>query len=76
MAYFSIDATSVRGAVVPKPGADPIEGDADAELTGSKANLTGHFPPRIQLRLGDPVAVALDTANMHFFDGKTGDALR
>ena len=76
MAYFSIDAVSVRGAVVPPPGTDPIAGDGDAELSASKANLTGHFPPRVQMRLGDSVPVALDTANMHFFDHETGAALR
>jgi len=71
MAYFSIDATSVRGAVTPSADAD-----ADAELSGAKANLTAHFPPRFDLRLGDIVPLAIDTANLHFFDAETGAALR
>ena len=71
MAYFSIDAKSVRGAVTPSADAD-----ADAELSGAKANLTAHFPPRFDLRLGDIVPVAIDTANLHFFDAETGAALR
>jgi len=73
MAYFSIDARSVRGAVTPSADA---AGDADAELSGAKANLTAHFPPRFDLRLGDIVPLAIDTANLHFFDAETGAALR
>jgi multiple sugar transport system ATP-binding protein len=71
MAYFSIDAKSVKGAV-------SVHGDADgdAELAASKANLTGHFPPRLVLKLGDSVDVAIDTGNLHFFDASTGAALR
>jgi multiple sugar transport system ATP-binding protein len=69
MAYFSIDAKSVRGAVTPSA-------DVDAELSGAKANLTAQFPPRFDLRLGDMVPVAIDTANLHFFDAETGAALR
>jgi multiple sugar transport system ATP-binding protein len=71
MAYFSIDAKSVKGAVHAAAG-----DDADAELTQAKANLTGHFPPRFTLRLGDTIDVALDTGNLHFFDADTGAALR
>jgi multiple sugar transport system ATP-binding protein len=75
MAYFSIDAKSVRGAVTPAHAADAIA-DGEHELSGATANLTAHFPPRFDLRLGDVVPVALDTANHHFFDPETGDALR
>jgi multiple sugar transport system ATP-binding protein len=71
MAYFSIEAKSVRGAVTPS-----AEAEGDAELSGAKANLTAQFPPRFDLRLGDVVPVAIDTANLHFFDTETGAALR
>jgi len=71
MAYFWIDAKSVRGAVTPS-----AEAHVDAELSGAKANLTAQFPPRVELRLGDIVPVAIDTANLHFFDEETGAALR
>jgi multiple sugar transport system ATP-binding protein len=71
MAYFWIDATSVRGAVNPA-----AEEEGDHELSGAKANLTAHFPPRFELRVGDDVPVAIDTANVHFFDPETGAALR
>jgi multiple sugar transport system ATP-binding protein len=75
MAYFFIDAKSVRGAVTPAHAADAVA-DVDHELSGARANLTAHFPPRFELRIGDVVAVALDTANHHFFDPETGAALR
>jgi multiple sugar transport system ATP-binding protein len=75
MAYFFIDAKSVRGAVTPAHAADAVA-DADHELSGARANLTAHFPPRFELRIGDVVNVALDTANHHFFDPETGAALR
>jgi multiple sugar transport system ATP-binding protein len=82
MAYFVIDATSVRGSVTPgaarSTGAMPApesEG-GEGELASSRSNLTGHFPPRFPLALGDTVQVALDTANHHFFDPETGAALR
>ncbi len=75
MAYFFIDAKSVRGAVTPAHAADAVA-DVDHELSGARANLTAHFPPRFELRIGDVVNVALDTANHHFFDPETGAALR
>ncbi|MFN8223241.1 MAG: sn-glycerol-3-phosphate ABC transporter ATP-binding protein UgpC [Gaiellales bacterium] len=75
MAYFAVDAVAVRGAVSAHHGATPAD-EEDAGLSGTKANLTGHFPPRLPLKLGETVPVALDTDNMHFFDRETGVALR
>jgi multiple sugar transport system ATP-binding protein len=75
MAYFYIDAKSVRGAVTPAHAADAVA-DGEHELSGARANLTAHFPPRFELRIGDVVPVSLDTANHHFFDPETGAALR
>ncbi|MGL6279576.1 MAG: ABC transporter ATP-binding protein [Gaiella sp.] len=71
MAYFWIDAKSVRGVVTPS-----ADDSGDHELSGSRANLTGHFPPRFDLTIGDDLPVAIDTANVHFFDPDSGAALR
>ena len=39
-------------------------------------NLVASFPPHVQLKLGDDVAVAVDTKNLHFFDEASGSPLR
>jgi hypothetical protein len=39
-------------------------------------NLVAIFPPRMPLKLGADVRVTIDTANIHFFDAESGEALR
>ena len=72
MAYFHIDAPQVR-----PEGTDeeelPEEGDSTLV---ERPNLIASFPPRVDLRIGDTVPLAIDTAGLHFFDRETGAALR
>jgi multiple sugar transport system ATP-binding protein len=73
MAYFRIDADPVRP--VEATGAGAV-GPELVEEGLAKPNLVAHFPPRVELRLGDTVPVAVDTAGFHFFDRESGAALR
>ena len=72
MAHFRVDANQVR-----PEGADdeelPEEGDSAVVV---RPNLIANFPPRLDLRIGDTVPLAIDTAGLHFFDKQTGAALR
>jgi len=34
------------------------------------------FPPRLPLKLNTDVRITIDTANIHFFDADSGEALR
>jgi multiple sugar transport system ATP-binding protein len=72
MAHLHVDAKQVR-----PEGAEeeelPEEGDS-AVVT--RPNLIASFPPRLDLRIGDTIPLAIDTAGLHFFDKQTGAALR
>jgi multiple sugar transport system ATP-binding protein len=72
MAHLHVDARQVR-----PEGAEeeelPEEGDS-AVVT--RPNLIANFPPRLDLRIGDTIPLAIDTAGLHFFDKQTGAALR
>ncbi len=70
-AYFHIDADPVRPPGT--HGAGPEEG-VDAGI--AQPNLVASFPPRVELRLGSRVPVAVDPGSLHFFDEETGAALR
>ena len=69
-AYFHVDAEPVR-----PPGTHGA-GPEDLEEGLASPNLVAHFPPRLDLRLGARVPVAVDTSGLHFFDEETGAALR
>ena len=72
MAYFRIDAESVRPSAV-----EAVEEAEGAEgIVAARPNLIAHFPPRLDLRLGETVPIAVDTAGLHFFERETGAALR
>ena len=45
-------------------------------IAAARPNLIASFPPRVALRIGDDVSVAVDVAHAHFFDEDTGAALR
>ncbi len=68
--YFHVDAEPVR-----PPGTHGA-GPEDLEEGIASPNLVAHFPPRLDLRLGARVPVAVDTSGLHFFDEETGAALR
>jgi multiple sugar transport system ATP-binding protein len=70
MAYFRVDAEDVR------PTGTQGAGVEETEEGIARPNLVAHFPPRIDLRLGESVSVAVDTSSIHFFDEETGAALR
>jgi len=72
MAHLHIDAEQVR-----PEGAEPIELPEEGESTVVvRPNLVAHFPPRLDLRIGDTIPLAIDSAGLHFFDKQTGAALR
>ena len=79
MVYFTIDAVPVRTQahvdVEAEVGADG-NGSAESVVSGTRPNLIAHFPPRVVLRIGDSVPVAVDPDNIHFFELDTGAALR
>jgi multiple sugar transport system ATP-binding protein len=72
MAHLHVDATQVlpEGAATPEPG-----GEGDSTVV-ARPNLVAHFPPRLDLRIGDTIPLAIDVAGLHFFDKETGAALR
>ncbi len=58
--HFAIDANRI----------DP--GDPDAvDKIGDEANTVGRFDPRSRVRLGNTADVAVNTAQIHFFDPAT-----
>jgi multiple sugar transport system ATP-binding protein len=74
MAYFLIDAQQVR----PEGADQPELADADDSDSAvvARPNLIANFPPRLDLRIGDTIPLAIDSAGLHFFDKETGAALR
>jgi multiple sugar transport system ATP-binding protein len=79
MAYFTIDATAVRTQAhvdVEAETGPSGNGDGESVVSAARPNLIAHFPPRVALRIGDSVPVAVDPDNIHFFDLETGAAYR
>jgi multiple sugar transport system ATP-binding protein len=65
MVHFDLDARRVDSG-------DP---DATDDAEGS-ANAVGRFNPRSRVRMRDQIKVAVDTANLHFFDADSRLAIR
>jgi multiple sugar transport system ATP-binding protein len=66
MVHFRLDAPTVDSG-------DP---DAIEEKTGlDVANAVGRFNPRSRVRVGDAVSVAVTSENLHFFDGRSREAI-
>ena len=75
VAFFRVDARTVESGA----GAtgDAVEEVVEEEgIAAARPNLIASFPPRVALRIGDDVSVAVDVAHAHFFDEDTGAALR
>ena len=72
---FSLQAPPVRHAsIADAQKAD--DGDADGTvLTGGRSLWTARVSARSQIRPGQPVTLAIDTANLQFFDADTGLAI-
>jgi multiple sugar transport system ATP-binding protein len=72
MAHLHIDAE----AVLPEGTEAPdLSVDGDSAVV-ARPNLVAHFPPRLDLRIGDTMPIAIDSAGLHFFDKESGAALR
>jgi multiple sugar transport system ATP-binding protein len=75
VAFFRIDARTIRSGA--GTTGDAVEEVVEAEgIAAARPNLVATFPPRLALRLGDLVDVAVDVEHAHFFDEETGAALR
>jgi len=74
MAYFRVDARQIKAE--PAAAEEQLASESEASVVGSRPNLVASFPPHVQLKLGDEVAVAVDTKNLHFFDEASGAPLR
>ncbi|MGH3065519.1 MAG: ABC transporter ATP-binding protein [Gaiellaceae bacterium] len=72
MAYLHIDAQQVRPEGATE---EPVTEEGDSVVL-ARPNLVAHFPPRLDLRLGDSIPLAIDPAGLHFFDKESGAALR
>jgi multiple sugar transport system ATP-binding protein len=72
MAHLHIDAEQVLPEGTEQPEL-PDEGDS---AVVARPNLVADFPPRLDLRIGDTIPLAVDSAGLHFFDKQTGAALR
>ena len=75
VAFLRIDARTIESGA----GAtgDAVEDVVEEEgIAAARPNLVASFPPRVTLRIGDDVEVAVDVAHAHFFDEETGAALR
>jgi multiple sugar transport system ATP-binding protein len=74
MAYFRVEARSIKAEVAEEE--EMLASEGGETVVGSRPNLVASFPPHVHLKLGDDVAIAVDTKNLHFFDEGSGDPLR
>jgi multiple sugar transport system ATP-binding protein len=76
MAYFNVDNYTVGGSSTIVDEQLAAAAEDEESVVGSRPNVVATFPPHVQLRLGDEVPVAVDGANLHFFDKETGAPVR
>ena len=78
--YLHIDATKVSTTTTAQTAAQAAATrpeDLHTEAASSfVTNLVAFFPPRMPLKINTDVRIALDAANLHFFDVESGAALR
>ena len=74
MAYFKVNARQIKAES--SAAEEALENDDEASVVGSRPNLVASFPPHVRLKLGDRLAIAVDTKNLHFFDEDSGAPLR
>ncbi|MDQ4029462.1 MAG: sn-glycerol-3-phosphate ABC transporter ATP-binding protein UgpC [Actinomycetota bacterium] len=73
MAYFHIDAMVITAGEAAEEEADWENAEG---VTAARPNLVATFPPRRDLRLGEPLPIAVDVTHLHLFDPDTGAPLR
>jgi len=73
MVYFHIDAFAIREGQHEEVEEAPVSQEG---IVASRPNLVAEFPAHTVLRLTEQVPVAVDVAQVHFFDGETGEPLR
>ncbi|MFZ9816352.1 MAG: ABC transporter ATP-binding protein [Ilumatobacteraceae bacterium] len=74
--YLHIDATKVAISTSATSASTRPEDLPTESASSFVTNLVAYFPPRMAMKTGTDVRIALDTANLHFFDAQTGEALR
>ena len=74
--YLHIDATKVAISTSATTASTRPEDQPTESASSFVTNLVAYFPPRMPLKINSDVRVALDSANLHFFDAHTGAALR
>jgi multiple sugar transport system ATP-binding protein len=76
--HFSLDAPPVLTEdireLAAETGADVLEG-LEAAAAGGRSVWVARVSPRSQARDGAPLALAVDTGQLHFFDAATGVAV-
>jgi multiple sugar transport system ATP-binding protein len=80
LVHFGVDAPRAVAEGLEHAAADAARSDGrGGEPAGAPAGMTtfaARFPPRSQVRAGDPLEVAVDTSRLHFFDLSSGQAIR
>jgi ABC-type sugar transport system ATPase subunit len=71
---FTIDAPVVQHASLSQAISDEDDDSAIA-MSGGRSQWTGRVTARSRVRPGDQLKLAVDTANLHFFDPDTGLAI-
>lgn len=74
MVHFGVDAPKVVTEDTKALEQDAKTTDIPQHTPGTP--FVASFAPRARVRNGDMVEVVVDTERMHFFDPKTGDAIR
>jgi multiple sugar transport system ATP-binding protein len=72
MVYLKLEAEVVRAA----NGGDPVEEETSGGVTAARPNLVASFPTRVAPELHERIPVAVDVAQLHFFDEGSGAPLR
>jgi len=75
-AIFTIDAPPVEHAsIASATGGHDEEDETVAALVGGKSLWTARVSSRSEVRPGGPLALAVDTSRLHFFDPASGESI-
>jgi multiple sugar transport system ATP-binding protein len=71
--HFSTDARTVRN----RGGVFTADADASGDIAGAAATEgVARIDPRALIAVGDQITLAVNVDRLHFFDAKSGDAIR